>query len=1141
VKLFRSCFSACLALALSAVALGQSWQPLTNQPSFTASLPVLMRDGSVLVHDLESPNWWRYTPDPNGDYLNGTWTQVASLPFGYAPLYYATTVLPDGRLAIQGGEYNVGGSPVWTNQGAIYDPVANTWTALNPPSGWDNIGDAQSVLLPDGTWMIADPFDKRIAKFNAGNLTWSAPTNNNKQDRHDEEGWTLLPDGTILTVDCGVNLGRAEKYIPWTGDWVDAGAVPVQLPDADSEEMGPQVLMFDGRVMCFGASGHNAIYTPPATPTDPGTWTIAPDFPVESGSGERYDIADGPAVLLTNGKILCAASPGVFQAPTAFFEFDGANLSQVDSTPNAPFEPSFVGNFLMLPSGQVMFTDFSGDVEIYTSTGGPNDAWRPTISDAPDEVALGGTYTLTGTQLNGFSQTNAYGDDWQNFSNYPIVRITNSTTGHISYCPTINETTSAIATNGVPITTSFSIPADIETGDSTLQVVANGIASDPRAIRILSVFLTKDLTTSAVITFGGTPFTATMELFDPAGPGGVTVNLQSSNPALIVPPTVTVPEGADHVDFQINTLNDSYGIINASVTETFGGEPSHTISVPVYPGNRALFISQTVPSTMQVGNTYTVTLTYKNNSNITWDTAHGYKLQSRNANNNTIFGKNRIPLTNAPVPPGGTGIFQTTMSPTGGSGTGFFNFQWLPIEEAISAGFGSLSPNLSVQITRLPENAKFISQNIPLNIFAGNDFTPHVTMTNTGTNTWSAGGGYFLSTINPTANTTWRSAKMLMGATSIVSTGTMAFSTTCTAPVTPGDYTMQWQMSKSGTLFGDTTTLLIIHVTTGLDNSNFLSQTVPKSVGPGVTFSASMTMKNVGTGVWDSTYALVPISGTGFSVKKIPSSITSPGGTSAFIQTFTAPAIAGTYLFQWRMAHNGVQFGQSTQSVTITVSAEAAQFVSKIVGTSIPAGSDFTPNFTMRNTGTTTWRQSTGYALVSQNALNNTTWGTNRLLIPSAAVITTNQSVICSNACTAPITPGTYTMQWQMSHNGVLFGEVTPLVTITVTAAADNAQFVTQSGIPATIARGGTFQASITMKNIGTSTWDANYAIVPVGDSSFGIASIGAATTAPNGNKVFTATFTAPAVAGNFKFSMRMRHTSTKFGQASPVVTIHVT
>lgn len=111
------------------------WTSLNNQPTFLsrgAANPILLTDGTVLIQDTGSQDWWRLTPDSSGSYVNGAWTQIASLPAGYSPLYHSSAVLPDGRLIIEGGEYNFF-VPTWTDLGAIYDPLANTWTPVNPP------------------------------------------------------------------------------------------------------------------------------------------------------------------------------------------------------------------------------------------------------------------------------------------------------------------------------------------------------------------------------------------------------------------------------------------------------------------------------------------------------------------------------------------------------------------------------------------------------------------------------------------------------------------------------------------------------------------------------------------------------------------------------------------------------------------------------------------------------------------------------------------------------------------------------------------------------------------------------------------------------------------------------------------------
>src|SRR5882762_7859550 len=110
---------------------------------------LLLTDGTVLMHDGCTVNWFKLTPDNTGSYVNGTWSSVASMQSGYAPLYFASAVLADGRVIVEGGEYNCNPGCVgnWGTQGSIYDPKANTWTAVSPPSGWATIGDAAGIVL----------------------------------------------------------------------------------------------------------------------------------------------------------------------------------------------------------------------------------------------------------------------------------------------------------------------------------------------------------------------------------------------------------------------------------------------------------------------------------------------------------------------------------------------------------------------------------------------------------------------------------------------------------------------------------------------------------------------------------------------------------------------------------------------------------------------------------------------------------------------------------------------------------------------------------------------------------------------------------------------------------------------------------
>ena len=80
---------------------------------------------------------------------------------------------------------------------------------------------------------------------------------------------------------------------------------------------------------------------------------------------------------------------------------------------------------MILPTGQIMFTDFGNSpVSVYNPAPGVVAAAKPTILAASTSLKIGSVNNiLYGKQLNGLSQNNAYGDDYQGDTNYPLVRL----------------------------------------------------------------------------------------------------------------------------------------------------------------------------------------------------------------------------------------------------------------------------------------------------------------------------------------------------------------------------------------------------------------------------------------------------------------------------------------------------------------------------------------------------------------------------------------------------------------------------------------------------------------------------------------------------------------------------------------------
>ncbi len=433
---------------------------------------LLLTNGTVMVQANQTGNWWGLTPNSSGSYVNGTWKQLASMPAGYAPKYYASAILPDGRVLVEGGEYNgTNTTAVDTNRGAIYNPVANTWTAVNPPSGWTHIGDAVSTVLTNGEFMMGNLDSTAQVLFNPSTLTWQ-PVGTGKADKNSEEGWSLLRNGQVLTVDTE-NGRNSEVFTPSTGAWTNAGTLPVTLPSNGGmnivPEVGPLLLRPNGTVFAAGATKNTAIYN-----TASATWSTGPSFP-------QGVSADGPAVVLPDGDVLVPSSP-FFQPPEHFYDFNGSSFRLVTDPPGASTTPTFSNRMLVVPTGQVLVSD-GASIYVYTDNGTPLTSWRPTISSVPSTLAQGATYRASGTQLNGLTQASAYGDDNQDATNYPLVRITNNATRHVSYARTSGMTTMTV-NPGATSSANFTIPATAELGPSTLQVVANGIASAPLNVTV---------------------------------------------------------------------------------------------------------------------------------------------------------------------------------------------------------------------------------------------------------------------------------------------------------------------------------------------------------------------------------------------------------------------------------------------------------------------------------------------------------------------------------------------------------------------------------------------------------------------------------------------------------------------------------
>ena len=195
---------------------------------------MLLSDGSILVqggNNASTTTMYKLSPQANtGSYVNGVWSDVADMNEGR--LFFTTAMLPDGRVFAVGGEY-----PKFSNTAEIYDPVADTWSLVDPVptpgtgvflsgavTGASNAspivittsattaalqnGDAVTIAgvagntAANGTWAVAGLTATTFqlvgsagnGAFSGSNGTWTGPA----KSQFGDDPIVVLPNGQIL-------------------------------------------------------------------------------------------------------------------------------------------------------------------------------------------------------------------------------------------------------------------------------------------------------------------------------------------------------------------------------------------------------------------------------------------------------------------------------------------------------------------------------------------------------------------------------------------------------------------------------------------------------------------------------------------------------------------------------------------------------------------------------------------------------------------------------------------------------------------------------------------------------------------------------------------------------------------------------
>lgn len=121
-----------------------------------------------------------------------------------------------------------------------------------------------------------------------------------------------------------------------------------------------------------------------------------------------------------------------------------------------------------------------------------------------------------------------------------------------------------------------------------------------------------------------------------------------------------------------------------------------TVGASATPNFDSQFVTQTVPTNLQAGQLFNVTLKWLNTGAQTWNGAGGFRLGSQNLPNNTTWGADRVSLVSFNIAPGQH--LEATFTATAPHTAGTYNFQWQLFQEG-AGFFGQMSTNVAINVS----------------------------------------------------------------------------------------------------------------------------------------------------------------------------------------------------------------------------------------------------------------------------------------------------------------------------------------------------------------------------------------------------------------------------------------------------------
>lgn len=375
--------------------------------------------------------------------------------------------------------------------------------------------------------------------------------------------------------------------------------------------------------------------------------------------------------------------------------------------------------------------------------------------------------------------------------------------------------------------------------------------------------------------------------------------------------------------YTAGTLNPQYRMVWTG-HYWFGEYQNSTVNI-TSPGG--IFVSDDIPSCMAPGDSYRVNVTIRNTGTITWPANSTIKLGmvGNTAGDAYLFNQTRqaVPVTTAP---GEECTISFIMTAPLSSST--LN----PMYQMVWEGKTWFGPVLSKTVALIYQpDAVIVNDTIPSTMVRGQYYPVNVTLRNTGNMRWDSTSGIGLGPVDqqPGGWDDFSVYRLYLPTDTVVMPGQSYTWQFVMHNNAVGTYSAKYQMVWTGhQWFGESVNKTV--VIDELRDAYIMSENLPASMYAGENYTVSVTVRNTGTNVWNSSAEDIGFGAMGNS-SEIPdqfgiTTISLANATPEYgYQTFRwdmvmqAPAEAGTYNPEYSMLWVGHgPFGEPlTKSIVV--------------------------------------------------------------------------------------------------------------------------------------------------------------------------------------------------------------------------------